>query len=196
MNDVADAGSSLVEVLVDWQRETSRLVQQIPIERHPEGVLSTDRVAERSAKLRCFRHTVMPRETRKQRFVWPLIKRWVHDGAGAVAELRARKRVFEQEMILLRWSDERARSFDERIAKLIAEVSAYRECEYRLLPPIATEIPAAFQERAAQQLLRSGAIQPVAPHPDLPATPWSAVVIGPVAGLVDRLRDRFTTAPG
>jgi hypothetical protein len=196
MNDMADAGSSLVKVLLDWQQEIGQLLQQIPIESHPEGVLSTDRVAWRSAKLRHFRRTVMPRETRKQRFVWPLIKRWVHDGESAVAELKARKRVFEREMILLRWSDERSRSFDDRINHLIEEVADYRECEYRLLPSLATQIPTAFQDRAAQQLLGSRAVEPVAPHPDLPATPWAAVVIGPVAGVVDRVRDRFTTAPG
>jgi hypothetical protein len=35
MNDMADAGSSLVKVLLDWQQEIGQLLQQIPIESHP-----------------------------------------------------------------------------------------------------------------------------------------------------------------
>lgn len=196
MQDVATDGTPLVDVLVDWQRETRRLVRQVPVGDHPEGVLPSDELAERSEALRRLRRTLLPRETRKQRFVWPLIESCLDDGVRLLDEIKSRKRLFEQEMIMMRWADERSRAFDGRVETFLDEVGEYVSFEQRLLPRIATEIPGAAQRDAAERLLNDRTLYPVAPHPDLPATPLAAVLIGPVAGVVDRLRDRFTTAPG
>ncbi len=138
----------------------------------------------------------MPRETLKQRFLWPAIRANLGDGADVAEGLRARKHDFEQEMIRLRWADERSLRFDRQIDTLIERIGDYLDGEATVVPRLATEIPVAAQERLVRELTMRRPPLPVQPHPDLPRAPWAATVLGHVAGVVDRFRDRFTTAPG
>jgi hypothetical protein len=202
-------GTSLVDVLVTWQNEARDLLVPIAPRPHPEGVLPAHELAARSDAIRQLRWTMIPRETRKQRFLWPSMRKhfyadtqrhdgvpFTRNGGEVVEELRARKVVFEQELILLRWADDRSRDFERQLDALIAHVRSYLELQENLLPRISSQLPAAEQQRLADRLTARGGLLPVQAHPDLPVVPWLAVVLGPIAGVADRLRDRFATSPG
>jgi len=206
---VSDAGTPLVDVLALWQREARALLPAIAPVSHPEGVLPAQELAGRNRAVQHLRWTMMPRETRKQRFLWPAVRAHFrtdverHDGTSFTAggdevieELRTRKRNFEEVLIRLRWADDRSKHFEHRLDELINRIESYIGLEEQLLRRISAEIPAAEQDRIVARLLEHRALLPVQAHPDLPALPWMAAVLAPVAGVVDRLRDRLTTAPG
>jgi hypothetical protein len=122
--------------------------------------------------------------------------RFTRDGDDVVAQLRDRKRTFDQEMIRLRWADDRSNNFERQLGTLVAEVESYLDIQDALLPRISTQIPAAEQRRLAERLTAERGLLPVQAHPDLPSMPWLAVVLAPVVALADRIRDRFATTPG
>jgi hypothetical protein len=186
----------LPDILADWQGETRELVAALHPREHPEDVLPSEELNEESAAVRRFRRVVFPRETRKQRYLWPVLATHLFGDTSVLGELRERKHLFEQELVRLRWADERSRHFDHQLRKVINDVERYVECESRLLPSIATQVPDAVQQRVADQLTAEHGWSPVQPHPDLPETAWAARILGPVAGLLDRARDRFGTTPG
>lgn len=186
----------LARLLTAWQAETRDALGALRHPPHPEGVLPSSGADQASAAMRRLRWMLMPRETLKQRFLWPAIRANLGDGADVVEQLRARKHDFEREMIRLRWADERSLRFDRQIDALIERVGDYVDREAAVVPRLATEIPVAAQKQLVRELTMRRPPLPVQAHPDLPRGPWAATVLGHVAGVVDRFRDRFTTAPG
>jgi len=191
-----DAETPLVALLSLWENEARVLLAEVHPEPHPEGVLPQEVVDRRDRALRNLRWTVLPRECRKQRFLWPVVRRHLYEDPEIVDELLHRLRVVERELVRLRWADERSQQFDHQLTVLIDLVSACVRCEEQLLPRLASQLPAADQARAAAQLMATGGWLPVQPHPDVPATPWIARIATPIAAAFDRLRDRLSTAPG
>ena len=186
----------LLEVLAAWQRETRQLLAELHPRDHPEGVLPSHELDKETAAIRRFRWSVFPREARKQRFLWPVLADRLYGDHSVLDELRERKQMFELAMVRLRWADERSRRFDRQISEFIATVTDYVDCETRLLPRIGTQVPAADQIWVTARLTAPHSWSPVQPHPDLPATPWVARLLGPMVGVLDRARDRFATTPG
>jgi hypothetical protein len=186
----------LPELLADWQRETRELLAALHPRQHPEGVLPSAELDEETAAIRRFRWVTFPRETRKQRYLWPVLAKHLFGDTSVLDDLRERKQLFELELVRLRWSDERSQHFDHQLRKVLDDVEHYVECESGLLPRIATEVPGADQQRVADQLTAERGWPPIQPHPDLPETPWAAKIFGPVTGVLDRARDRFGTTPG
>ncbi len=200
MSDVdgARGETPLVALLRTWQSHTRALLADVRPEPHPEGVLPVADLARRGEALRRLRWTMMPRESRKRRFLSPRVRRHLFsdDDKAALDELVERKLAFEKQFTLLRWVDERSRLFDDELNELIDQVEGFLECEEKLLPRIATQVPAAVQSDVFERLTAPSRLSIVQPHPDVPRSRWLAAVIEPIAALLDRLRDRLSTAPG
>jgi hypothetical protein len=194
--EMPDAETPLVALLSLWENEARVLLADLHPEPHPEGVLPQAVVDRRDRALRNLRRTMLPRESRKQRFLWPVVRRRLYEDAEIVDELLHRLRVVERELVRLRWADERSQLFDQQLTVLIGYVNTYLRCEEQLLPRLASQLPAADQARVAARLTAEGGWLPVQPHPDVPATPWIARIATPFAAALDRLRDRLSTAPG
>lgn len=193
---MTDPETPLVALLSQWQNEARVLLSAVHPEPHPEGVLPQEEVDRRSAALRRLRWTTIPRESRKQRYLWPLVRSHLYEDKDTIDELAHRKQVYERELLRLRWADERSRLFDQQLGVLVEHAEAYLRCEQRLLPRIATQLPAGDQEQAVARLTAAHGWLPVQPHPDLPAAPAFAAVVEPFVAVLDRLRDRLSTAPG
>lgn len=191
---MSDGEAVLVALLREWEVGARQLLADLEPQEHPEGVLSTGDLIRRAEALRRLRWFMMPRETQKVCHLWPALRR--HLGAEPVDMLRVRKVGFERLFIQLRWADERSRSFDTTLSNLITEVEDYLRREEQLLPEVASTVPAAQQETIARRLSVGRGWYPVQPHPDVPARPWLATAVKPVAAVFDRLRDALTTAPG
>jgi hypothetical protein len=191
---MSDDETPLVALLQGWETRARELLDDAQPREHPEGVLSTADLAERARTLRELRWFMMPRETQKVCHLWPALRR--HLGAAPVEALRERKVNFERLFIQLRWVDERSRAFDSALASLITQVEDYLRQEEQILPDVATKVPAAEQRAVARRLAIHRGWYPVQPHPDVPARPWLASAVKPVAAAFDRLRDALTTAPG
>jgi hypothetical protein len=186
----------LVALLRTWQSHARELLADVRPRPHPEGVLPADELAARAAALRRLRWTLLPRESRKERFLSPVLRQHLDDGDDVVNELRDRKLSFERQLVVVRWVDERSQLLDDELASFIEQVLDYLGCEQQLLPRIATQVPTAEQDEAMRRLVAPNRWPVVQPHPDLPKTPWLASAIEPVAAALDRLRDRLSTAPG
>jgi len=194
------AGSPLVALLLAWQDDARDLLVPLHPSSHPEGVLPSRELTVRTEAIRRLRWTMIPREALKQRYLWPSLRRRLvagqpsrPNGGQIVDQVRRRKRAFEQELIRLRWADERSNHFEHQLAVLIEQLESYIDFQDELLPRIGTQIPAGEQDWIHAQLTASHRFLPVQPHPD---APWLAAVLSPVTAVLDRARDRLTTAPG
>jgi len=191
-----DDETPLVALLRTWQSQTRELLTDARPQPHPEGVLSADDLAARAAALRRLRWTLLPRESRKRRILWPILREHLEDGDDVINELRERKLAFERPLVTLRWVDERSRLFDEELNSFAGQVLEYLRFEQALLPRVATQLPTAKQDDAMRGLTAIDRRPVVQPHPELPKTSWVARAVEPVAAVLDRLRDRLSTAPG
>jgi len=191
---MSDDATPLVALLRDWETRARELLADVEPKEHPEGVLSTRDLIRRAEALRRLRWFMMPRETQKVCHLWPVLRR--HLGEEPVETLRERKVGFERLFIELRWADDRSQSFDTTLVSLITEVEDYLRCEERVLPDVASEVPVAEQDAVARRMAIGRGWYPVQPHPDVPARPWLASAVKPVAAVFDRLRDALSTAPG
>lgn len=192
---VIHAGTPLVELLAGWQSDARRLIAEVRPSSHPEGVLPVADLVARQEALRRLRWTVLPRESRKHRFLWPQVAEFLRGDSDLVDDLLDSKRDFEREMIKLRWADERSRHFDDRLVLAIDLLKDYLAGEERLLPRLAHEMPAKAQDDVTRALARGDRWCPVQPHPDLPRAPWMMMILVPVVAVFDRLRDAVTTTP-
>lgn len=187
----------LVSLLAEWQREAREMLPPLrEAADHPDGVMPLPRLQAREAGVRRLRQVMMPRETRKQRHLWPVVRSHVVGGDEAVDELVGRKREFEDNLLKLRWGDERSRAMDEQLASVVDTVRGFIACEDRLMPRLAAEIPREIQDRVAMRLDSRRRLEPTQPHPDAPGHPWAAVVFAPILAISDRVRDLVSTAPG
>ena len=199
--DYSGSDTALTTLLRAWQSHTRALLADVHPKQHPEGVLAVAGLAQRGAALRRLRWTMLPRESRKRRFLAPCLRLhfFSDDDIAALDELVERKLAFEKQLILLRWADERSRLFDDELKELIDQINGYLQCEERLLPRLATQLPTVVQDELTRRLAAQGGTRGwhvVQPHPDLPRTRWIAVATEPLAAVLDRLRDRLSTAPG
>jgi hemerythrin superfamily protein len=84
-------------------------------------------------------------------------------------------------------------AFDPKVRSLIGDVRHHvEEEEEEMFPKLAAAVPAERLEELGSALESAKVLAPTRPHPHAPSTPPANVVVGPVAGVVDRARDALT----
>jgi hypothetical protein len=186
----------LVDVLVDAQRGARAAVDALAERLGTGPVVSTDELDARTAAVREVRRTVIADVTLKRRLLWPAIEEHVVGGPAILAELGDLARRVEVALIALRWGDERSSTMEPLLMEVVGRAGALLSAEDAALPRIVSQIPASRQaEIAAAMVPRPWGI-PSLPHPDLPLVVTTSRWTGPVVALLDRVRDRFSTALG
>lgn len=153
------------------------------------GSTESGQLRQRERVQTTLREYYVARETRKLRYLWPVVARVLPDGAHRVQRARDRKHEIEALFARLGWQSARdpvrnqlAASLQHCLGEQMADDAETAVTLRRLLSE---------QERAAlgEQVTRTGRWTPTRAHPDAPATPWIAAVAGPVLAVVDHLRD-------
>jgi hemerythrin superfamily protein len=84
-------------------------------------------------------------------------------------------------------------AYDRTVAQLIADVRHHvEEEEGEMFPKLRAALPADRLLDIGKKLAAGKATAPTRPHPKAPDTPPGNVAAGPVAGLVDRVRDKLS----
>jgi hypothetical protein len=78
----------------------------------------------------------------------------------------------------------------------VGRAGAFLSAEDAALPRIVSEIPASRQAEIVAAMVPRPSGIPSMPHPDLPIVVATSRWTGPVVAVIDRLRDRFSTALG
>jgi hypothetical protein len=186
----------LVDVLVDAQRGARAAVDALALRLGTGPVVSTDELDARTAAVREVRRTVIADVTLKRRLLWPAIEEHVVGGRAILAELGDLARRVEVALIALRWGDERSSTMEPLLMEVVGRAGALLSAEDAALPRIVSQIPASRQAEIAAAMVPRPRGIPSLPHPDLPLVVTTSRWTGPVVALLDRVRDRFSTALG
>jgi hemerythrin superfamily protein len=135
-------------------------------------------------------HELVAHEVAEEIAVYPVIRRHVPDAAAEIDARLAEQAEAEQLLGDMEGLDAASAGFAERFGALRAAVLAHaRAEEERIFPLVAgLESPDARAEMG-EHYARAKAHAPTHPHPHAPDTPPGNIILGPIAGLVDRARD-------
>jgi len=183
-----------VAVLTAIQRDAQEAVAALADRLGAGPVVPTQELEARQAAVRELRRRVLTDVVVKRRALWRPIKAHVSGGADIVDGLTQRLRALEEALIALRWGDERSSRMEPSLREVVGRAAAYLSFEDAALPRIVSEIPVDEQRRIADAVTRRPLWLPTQAHPDLPVALLSSSWTRPVIGLLDRLRDRFSTA--
>ena len=83
--------------------------------------------------------------------------------------------------------------FDPKVRSLIADVRHHvEEEEEEMFPKLASAVSAERLDEMGSAMENAKGLAPTRPHPHAPSTPPGNLVVGPVAGVVDRARDALS----
>lgn len=134
-------------------------------------------------------------ERSKQLYLWPALCRAWPDGSAIGRAAWQRKRQVEERFIKLRWLSERDPRASEVLDQALAGIEEHIRLEARLLGRMRRTLPEETLVRIGAKLSEPGVLTPTRPHPHLPAKPWAGLLLGPVAGLADRMVEAFSFGP-
>jgi hemerythrin superfamily protein len=152
-------------------------------------------VADRTRAFWELTSTLVRHEVAEEEVLYPAVRKYVDDGSD-LAEPRieeqseAEKLLAEMEKALPDGTE-----FMQMFAKLRDSVLEHAEAEEQLIfPALAGAVDIAEQRHLGERYERAKAMAPTHPHPHAPDTPPANMLVGPVAALVDRVRDAVHTA--
>jgi len=132
-------------------------------------------------------------EAAEQMYFWPAVERLGPDGqrvAEAGLEQEAEADPVLADLDRLQPDDE---GFEARLAVFTAAARAHITYEEaHAWPLLRASISADEAQAIGDQITRAKKLAPTRPHPHVPPQPGAVKSAGPVAGVVDRLRDAAT----
>ncbi|MGZ8577964.1 MAG: hemerythrin domain-containing protein [Actinomycetota bacterium] len=132
----------------------------------------------------------------EEQFLYPQIKEALPDGEALAEEALQEHQDAKEVLAELDRMDAGDAGFDPKVRSLIADVRHHvEEEETELLPRFASAVPAEQLEQLGGLMKRAKAIAPTRPHPHAPSTPPGNLVAGPLAAVVDRVRDTVSGRP-
>ena len=140
-------------------------------------------------------HALVGHEVAEEEVLYPAVRKYV-DGGDDLAEARLKEQG-EAETALSQMEnlDPNGEEFLASFMTLRAEVLRHAEAEEQtVFPALASTVSPDEQVRLAQRYERAKKVAPTHPHPHAPDTPPGNLVMGPVAGLFDRIRDGVRSA--
>ncbi|MDP8978728.1 MAG: hemerythrin domain-containing protein [Actinomycetota bacterium] len=128
----------------------------------------------------------------EEQWLYPLTAQTLEDGRSLAGHsVDEHQRVKD----LLAWLDGAEPAdlgYEERVGELITEVRHHvEEEETQLFPKLREAVPAQQLETLGAAMAMAKVLAPTRPHPHAPNTPPVNVLAGPVAAVVDALRDQL-----
>ena len=125
----------------------------------------------------------------EEQYVYPIV-RAATDGQAVVEHALAVDAEAEALMRQLEPLEPTDEVFDRTLIKLMALTRSHvADEEARLFPRLAASCPAAELSELGEKVQARKSVRPARPYPSAPAAPAGTLVVGPVRGLTDRLRE-------
>jgi hemerythrin superfamily protein len=125
--------------------------------------------------------------------LYPLIRRVLDNGdqlADSEIEEHAEVEQLLKDLEKMQPGDD---GYDEKVDKVIDDVSAHaQEEEEVVFPQLREKCDADELKKLGDRVRTIKSIAPTHPHPHAPDTPPGNLIAGPLAGLVDRVRDALS----
>lgn len=180
MDDTTGARVDAIELIRSDHREVEQLFSQLEAATNDETKLELgQRIIEELSVHAVVEEMILYPGTRRAAGEGPLVDHAIeeHDRLKRVlADLDGKKP-----------TDERFTAGFTLAKQLVEEHVAEEEGE--LLPKLRNAVDAEELHRMGAAMEKAKKLAPTRPHPHAPSTPPGNIVLGPVVGLVDRLRD-------
>lgn len=180
-----NANRSIVDLVLRDHEKAKSLLAGIDVQ-------GTDQLEEYFCSLR---EELVRHEVAEELVVYPAFRKHV-SGADAVATACiAEQSEAEETMASLEDEPADTEAFRARLRELRAAVLEHAQHEERdVLPALSAAIGEAELAELGERYERALRMAPTHPHPHAPDTPPGNRVLGPVAALVDRMRDAMRAA--
>jgi hemerythrin-like domain-containing protein len=180
-SDSDDVITELVKDHREVQQMFDRLLErQVPTEERASIV--SDVITE------LVKHSVV-----EEQHLYPLARRALDDGDQIADHEIAEHAEAERLMKQLEQTDMMDASFEPTLHRLMTDIRHHIEEEERdLFPRLRQSCPAEELQELGDTVRSWKKVAPTHPHPSAPDTPPADKVMGPVAGLVDRVRDALS----
>lgn len=179
------ASDDMITELVKDHREVQQMFDKL-LERQ---VTTEERaVVVRDVISELVRHSVV-----EEQHLYPLARKALDDGDQLADHEIEEHAEAERLMKQLEETDMMDAAFEPTLHKLMTDVRHHIEEEERDLFPRLRETCSEDELRELGDTIRSSKkLAPTHPHPNAPDTPPGDKVLGPLAGLVDKVRDAFS----
>ncbi|WP_343230760.1 hemerythrin domain-containing protein [Yinghuangia seranimata] len=177
-------GGDIIHELKADHREVESLFERISAAAHENH--KRKRLAE-ELTVELVRHSVA-----EEQYLYPAVRARVRDGNALADKELADHAEAEGLLKRLERTVPSDPAFGRLVAKLETEVRVHiRDEERRLFPRLRRACGKAELAALGDDVRRAKQVAPTRPHPTTPSTPTASKVLGPVVGLVDRVRDLF-----
>ena len=129
----------------------------------------------------------------EEQYVYPMARRVLDDGDKAADHELEEHAEAEKVMKQIEKADAGDQQFDELVDKLMKDIRHHIEDEEGdLLPQLRQACSEADLRELGEKFEKAKKMAPTRPHPGAPDRPPANKILGPGAGLIDRMRDALT----
>lgn len=177
----------MIDILVEDHREVEDLFQRL--EQPADAQRRSDLLNAAIAEL--VRHSVA-----EEQYLYPVTREVLSDG-DQIADREIEEHSEAEEMMKrLEGMEPSEPDFDPTLRELMSEVRDHiADEEGNLFPRLRQSCSQEQLADLGKKIERAKKIAPTRPHPSAPDTPPANKLLGPGAGMVDRLRDTFSSRP-
>jgi hemerythrin superfamily protein len=177
--------NDVVTVLIDDHRAVERVFGELESR---EGTPEHRRNLADHVIAELVRHSVA-----EEQYLYPTARKVLPDGDELADHEISEHAGAEQTMKDLDGVDPTDPRFDELLGSLMSEIRHHVEDEEKdLFPRLRSACDEAELVDLGEKIVQAKEAAPTRPHPSAPDTPPANKLLGPGAGLVDKLRDKLT----
>lgn len=180
MSGSGDMHTELVPLLLADHQEAKR-----PLER-----FDTLPASERADAFCEITYELVRHEVAEEEVVYPALRRYA-DGGDDLADMRINEQAAAEELLdKMEKAGVESPEFPAMFAKLRTDVLAHADAEEKtVFPELTSNVHADELRTLGKRYDKAKKIAPTHPHPHAPDTPPGNILLGPVAAVVDRIRD-------
>lgn len=132
-------------------------------------------------------------EAAEERYFWPAVRKHVGDGDDLANQAIGQENEAKQLLDKLKNLDAADGEFDELLGKLTPAARQHIEFEEgQVWPKLRAALTAEEATELGGQVSKAKKHGPTRPHPHTPANPAVLKIAGPVAAIIDQLRDAIS----
>lgn len=180
MSGSGDMPTNLIQLLLEDHQQAKHLLERfdaVPASQKDEAFCELT-------------YTLVRHEVAEEEVVYPAVRRYV-DGGDDLADMRiAEQAQAEQLLADMEKAGVQSAEFATLLSTLRADVLAHAETEEQsVFPELSANVHEDELRTLGKRYETAKKVAPTHPHPHAPDTPPGNLVMGPVAAVVDRVRD-------
>jgi hemerythrin superfamily protein len=135
-------------------------------------------------------HDLVTHEVAEEEIVYPAVRSHVPGGDQLAKERIAEQQRAEETLAAMEKMDANAPEFGQMLQTLKADVLAHAQAEEtQVFPNLESSLDAGHLQKLGTAYKLAKATAPTHPHPNAPNTPPGNILVGPIAAIIDRVRD-------